>query len=797
MWEWMRDLMGNLVEVLSGSVVLSYIANTCVSVSVIILFLLLVRPFMKKLPRVYMYVLWGMVLLRMLCPVTIHGIYGMLPESVEQMAARTGQGWKAEYAVRDTVYKDMESYGGVANGFRLSEKVKQELEGISEERSSAVSKENGMRGDSAAPLTGEVKESEQARKAGTLETAVAGKSGNGLETENGRETAVQSGTVPEGRAESRSNGETAMRKGGNGMDAAAWLLVAWGMGVCLCLGYEFVSMFRTKWRFRDAKRMFGNVYTHPLVYGSFVAGVIFPKIYVPEQLDGREWAYVIRHEQVHIRRRDYLVKPVAFSIFSLLWFNPLVWAAYHFMMRDMEVSCDESVIRNLPAGERKKYSYLLLSMAGGLDMPSQSPAFSAGEVKERILNVSKYKKPRTFVSVLAVVSVVLCSCGIVSTPEETVQPVQPVPETETKPMYMEQDMELRDRVEIKKRINNRKYYRDYDIEFVMNPKNEFVWFQTLYTDFDKKENKRDILIMECFGANGEYRTPAWLKEYKKRFPDGRFWLERYKYGADGCLYLYVAEYSCDRVMYRYRYYENHKIPFERVKNHLLKVNEETGEVTEIPLPEQVSRDAEDYKIPERFIAGVARLEFCVYSDGTLLLMQEGENRGELYDGVTGSKLADISLENRASDVYSGDGFWVYASRNQVSKKLEVNVMDEDMGLLYSIPTEVEYDESRHLHMALGTKENTILMVCGEGVYEAELDEKEFRYIAGHKTDNFYHLWPDWYGLKVNSIYKGNEEDYYVAMTDYDEINDDGWPPGLLPDVWEDDLLFHYTQIDEG
>ena len=120
-------------------------------------------------------------------------------------------------------------------------------------------------------------------------------------------------------------------------------------------------------------------------------GLLPPKIYVSENLSAEDRRYVLCHEQVHIARKDYLVKPLAFTIFSLLWFNPLIWAAYYFMMKDMEISCDEAVIRKLGCQEREYYSHLLLSLASGRRMVvSQNPGFSAGTVKERILSAVSY-----------------------------------------------------------------------------------------------------------------------------------------------------------------------------------------------------------------------------------------------------------------------------------------------------------------------------------------------------------------------------------------------------------------------
>ncbi len=756
----------DILKVCAGNNLLRYIVNTCVSVSVLIIFLIFIRGlFMKKLPRMGMYVLWFAVLIRIVCPFTVHGIYSVLPERVEKMAVRIGHGWMLERAEfpseRDVLDK---CYDGMENGSGLPDPMESHL----------------LRTEREKQTKADVSEQQEEWK----------------EVEHMRLTAkvgIEKKETLAARAETESETRPYASNG-----TAVWLLVLWGVGVFWCLCYETVSMLRMKWRFRDAEQIYGNVYTHPLVFGSFVAGIFSPKIYVPERLEGEEWKYVLRHERVHIRRRDHILKPLAFSLLSLLWFNPLVWIAYFFMMRDMEVSCDERVIRDLPAEERKKYSYLLLAMSGGQNLPSHTPAFGAGEVRERIRNVLKFKKPTRFVSVLAAVSVILCGCGVVSVPEATKQPVS----VAEKISYREQDMLLQDHYQSP---FHSKYSSYPNEEFIVDPQGKFVCFRTMCILSDKEG--REIWIEKCIGAKEEfkesefqqpeYQEPSWGKEYEKRFPDARYWLERYKYGADGYLYLYVAEYSMDRLKYWAKYLEKPDSPLERIKNHLMKVDEQTGEMTEIVLPEQEKRQVEGSGTAAYAIPGVRRLEFAVSSNGNILLAKEGQNSGAIYDAF-GQRLSDVSFENRTSDVYSGTGFWAYVTKNQATKKMDVNVLDEDGDLLYTIRTGVEDDGSRDLKMALGTKEDEILMVCWEGIYEAKFNEKKFRYVAGYETDRFYCLWPKYSGLELSNIYKGEQGDYYVGMRYTLEQSDDDF---YISDYgkqepWYTGEVYHYTKKEE-
>lgn len=128
----------------------------------------------------------------------------------------------------------------------------------------------------------------------------------------------------------------------------------------------------------------------------FVLGVFRPKVYLPAGMDRAELRYILLHEGIHIRRGDHVVKIVSFVALCIHWFNPLVWAAFFLSSRDMEMSCDEAVLRRLGNGVKKDYSASLLNLAAGRKVLGGMPlAFAEGDTGSRIRNVLKYRKPRT------------------------------------------------------------------------------------------------------------------------------------------------------------------------------------------------------------------------------------------------------------------------------------------------------------------------------------------------------------------------------------------------------------------
>ena len=209
---------------------------------------------------------------------------------------------------------------------------------------------------------------------------------------------------------------------------------AWLAGMALLLAYSAVSMLRLRRRLVGAVLLADNIYLADHISSPFVMGLLRPKIYLPSTLKETERGYILRHEQYHIRRRDYLVKFLAFLALCVHWFNPLVWAAFILAGKDMEMSCDEAVVKELGEDIRADYSASLLSLATGHRIVAGMPlAFGEGDTGGRIRNLLKWKRPRPWVmAVCAVVCVgliALCAANPKGSGTPTEDP--PAGQTET------------------------------------------------------------------------------------------------------------------------------------------------------------------------------------------------------------------------------------------------------------------------------------------------------------------------------------------------------------------------------
>ena len=193
---------------------------------------------------------------------------------------------------------------------------------------------------------------------------------------------------------------------------AIWLT---GVG-CMAL-YMALSLLRMRWRLRAAPRIQDNVYRCTDWSTPFVLGVLAPRIYVPETVSEQDFPQVLAHERCHIRRWDHVWKPLAFLLLAVNWFNPVLWAAYVLLGRDMERACDEMVLKNATPAQRAAYSRALVACAAQPKMAAVCPlAFGEVAVKERVKNVLNYKKPALWAVILLVVAAAIIGVCLLTKP---------------------------------------------------------------------------------------------------------------------------------------------------------------------------------------------------------------------------------------------------------------------------------------------------------------------------------------------------------------------------------------------
>lgn len=332
-----------------------------IQIAVIVILVLILRRGMRKLPSIYSYMLWIMVFIRLICPVTLESKMGIMPSNeqwgtlLQQVEIHEQQGLQNVGA---------EGYQDIQEG---AEQGQQDIWNTESKTASAV--------------------------------------------ERYKQKETQNSDMAEGIILTEENVQA-----DNQQDfLKICLCIIWVAGAAVLLGYNITLILRLNKRLQSAIPQEGNVYISREMEAPFTIGLRKPKIYLPAFLGEQEREYILCHERVHISRKDYLIKGIASLLTIIYWYHPLVWVAFYFMEQDMEMSCDEKVMQQLGEGIKKQYSQSLLNFAVGRRTYMMMPlGFGENNVKQRISNVLSYKGKRTWVWMIGLI-IILAAGGLLFT----------------------------------------------------------------------------------------------------------------------------------------------------------------------------------------------------------------------------------------------------------------------------------------------------------------------------------------------------------------------------------------------
>lgn len=332
-------------------------------------FVIIVRFFMKRLPKSYSYVLWALVFVRLLLPT--------LPESSWSLVPDVGV-FKEEL-------KNVE--------IRADEMLYMEQDG-------GVSIESNHGKDNVALIVGNEQETVNRIPSTGQTNGYLQKEEVQVEGSFGGEKQIYITELEES------------------VDLVELFSFAWLTGIVLLLSYGVFSHISLARRLKCALQCENDIYELQGLPTAFVVGVIKPRIYLPTGLSEEYRHYVVAHEQTHVQRGDLVVKYITYVLVCIHWFNPLMWISCCLMCRDMEMSCDERVLRTLGMEEKKAYSTALLAVASGRKVQSGLPiAFSESNAKKRIANVLNYKKSSFWAGLVIGAGLLILAIGLLSNPE--------------------------------------------------------------------------------------------------------------------------------------------------------------------------------------------------------------------------------------------------------------------------------------------------------------------------------------------------------------------------------------------
>lgn len=193
----------------------------------------------------------------------------------------------------------------------------------------------------------------------------------------------------------------------------------WAFGVLGMLAYLAISFLRIRKRVREAVCLKDNIWLCDHIATPFILGLFRPRIYLPSAMEERDMEYVLRHEKAHLRRHDQVWKPLGFFLLAVYWFNPILWAAYVLLCRDIELACDERVMKEMGAAYKKPYANALINCSAPHRMIAACPlAFGEVGIKTRVKSVLNYKKPAFWIMVLAVAACAVTAVCLLTNPKK-------------------------------------------------------------------------------------------------------------------------------------------------------------------------------------------------------------------------------------------------------------------------------------------------------------------------------------------------------------------------------------------
>jgi len=206
----------------------------------------------------------------------------------------------------------------------------------------------------------------------------------------------------------------------------------WLVGIGLMLAYELFSVIRVRRRVLDAVLLRDNVWQSDRVSSPFIFGLFRPRIYIPYRLEESVLEQVLSHERAHLHRRDHWIKPFAFTLLAVYWYNPLLWVGYILLCRDIEVACDQRVVRGLDEDTRRRYATALLQCGVERRSIAACPlAFGEVSIKQRIKSVLNYRKPLLWVIIASLLACSVAAVCLLTVPGE--EPLEVLNSQEIKP----------------------------------------------------------------------------------------------------------------------------------------------------------------------------------------------------------------------------------------------------------------------------------------------------------------------------------------------------------------------------
>lgn len=367
-----------------------------ITASLLAVAVLVLRLLLKKAPKALFCILWGFVAIRLICPISLESPFSLVP---------------AKLATSDSVLDrvDFERIrdlsAPVANsGLTQGNNIVSNPEQLPAETLNVLTAKNdALSNVSTGSVSGTSSEALPTALAGALSDFSA------ADLQAPEHNLIVPVPVTDTTVSEKN---VSFLKG-----ISFFASVLWPLGILGMLLYGSISYLRIRKKTKEAVYLRDTIWLCDRVASPFILGMFRPRIILPSTIQPEEAEHVVAHEQAHLKRLDHFWKPLGFLLLSVYWFNPVLWIAYIFLCKDIELACDERVIRDMDTEEIKSYSSTLLNYSISRKMISVCPlAFGEVHIKKRIKNVLHYKRPAFWVILLAVVSCITVGVCFLTNP---------------------------------------------------------------------------------------------------------------------------------------------------------------------------------------------------------------------------------------------------------------------------------------------------------------------------------------------------------------------------------------------
>ena len=389
--------------------------NMSIAAIWLILAVLILRLLLKNAPRWITCMLWAAVAFRLICPFTFKSAFSIIPDAetvniLSEDRQSEDQKQDDQHILNQDISRDIYSENRGISDLKIAD----------QETAASVAADSGIADqETAASVAADSRIAEQETVASIAADSKKADQEIAISKTADYETADHkiSENVVDNETEKHSSG----LKYSVTDNVADNLMFIWIAGVAAWLGYGLLGYIKLRKRVSVSINIRDNIYLCDDINSPFVMGFFNPLIYIPSKIQGGLVKYVIAHEQAHIKRHDQWWKPLGYVILSIHWFNPLCWIAFVLLCRDIEVACDEKVIRRRSRDYKASYSQALLNMSRPGKMITLYPlGFGAAGVKERIKRVLKYKKPGFWKMTAGIVCILGVSVCFLTDPKKAV-----------------------------------------------------------------------------------------------------------------------------------------------------------------------------------------------------------------------------------------------------------------------------------------------------------------------------------------------------------------------------------------